>query len=260
VSRFISFAAFSVCVACVFSAACDDNDAPTVPEGPQPLNFEFSFQSSDEGFVAGFADYPAGDEENYELEGGWSELPEHDSLTTDDKGIMLHGRNASDDLFMFVKCKLGASQGVAPDVIYQLDMTVKLASENGTGCVGAGGAPGEANYFKAGASAEEPKAEDTDGFMELSVDKGQQATGGPAAWTIGNLANGVDSCEADVWRYKTLQLEEFYVKASGDGEIWLLLGTDSGYEGITTYYITDITADLTPTELDSIPDDALSAK
>jgi hypothetical protein len=232
--------------------ACD-SDSPLTPEYPQPLNFEFSFQNSDDNFITGFADYPEGSEEQYQLTGGWSDLPEHDSLDTDDRGIMLHGANGSDDLFMFVKRRLGSTDGVEAEVVYRLDMSIKLASENGSGCAGAGGAPGESNFFKAGASNTEPEAIASDGFMQMTIDKGQQSNGGADALTVGDLANGTDSCSADVWRYKNLHLDEFYVKSSATGDIWLLLGTDSGYEGITTYYFSEISVDLTPTEMADVP-------
>lgn len=252
-SRNIFAVAFTALFVSLAITGCDNDDTPTGPETPQPLNFEFTFQSSDEEFETGFADYPEGAEEQFDLAAGWADLPEHDSLDTGDKGIMLHGSNESDDLFMFVKRGHSSSDGVEADIIYQLDLTVTFATENGSGCSGAGGAPGESVYFKTGATGVEPVSSSVDGFMEMNIDKGQQSVSGDDAVVIGDLANGTSDCSGGLWVYKSLSLSEFYVRASENGDIWLMLGTDSAYEGITTYYITEIDVELTPTDLDSIP-------
>ena len=46
--------------------------------------------------------------------------------------------------------------------------------------------------------------------------------------------------------------EKSTVGAPGEAN-YFKTGTDSGYEGITTHYFSEITVDLTPTELESIP-------
>ncbi|MBW7996723.1 MAG: hypothetical protein FVQ81_09200 [Candidatus Glassbacteria bacterium] len=142
--------------ACLVLPACGDGGSPTGPEPPEELVFEFTFQNSNEGFSIGFVDYPEGREVDFQLSGGWAALPQHDSLDAGDKGIMLHGSNRSEDLFIFVKRMLDTDDGVEAGVVYKLEMTIKLASNTGSGCYGIGGAPGKSVFLKAGAVPVEP--------------------------------------------------------------------------------------------------------
>ena len=56
-------------------------------------------------------------------------------------GFYFQGSNLSDDLFMFMKRRLGPSDGVVAGQAYWLDYTVVLAS-GASACAGIGGSPG----------------------------------------------------------------------------------------------------------------------
>jgi hypothetical protein len=132
--------------------------------------------------------------------------------------------------------------------------TIGLASNAPSGAVGIGGAPGESVYLKAGASPVEPEVyldSDTDYYL-MNVDKGSGNSGnGEAASVTGHIANGLPAEEVDPQNPPYVSLtrrheHHWTVNASPDGEIWLLVGTDSGFEGLTAIYYQSIAVTLIP--------------
>lgn len=219
-------------------------DAAVDMDPEQQLVFTYEFSDDAMGWEAGFSDYFPDMQEDMDWVGGFQAADE----TPDDVGaaFTLQGTNTSDDLFMFMKKRLTRDDGIIDSAVYDLSFEIAFYSNAPSGCVGIGGAPGESVYLKAGASAVEPEPVLVgDGGLEqvrLNVDKGNQSTGGEAAGVVGNVANGV-ACEempsGFVLVTKSYTLEE-PVEASEDGELWLFVGTDSGFEGRTTLYYESI--------------------
>lgn len=205
----------------------------------------FTFARDAQGWIAGFADYPEGEEEFYELKSGIEPIPPETGLSGN--GFLLSGNNHSDDLFMFLKRRLGPEDGLIPDTEYHLHFFLEFASNAPSGAVGIGGSPGESVYLKAGGSTIEPKAVSVDGFLQMNVDKGNQAQGGHAASTVGNIANGRSPEEPP--RYVILRKEHKHppkIRTDNKGVLWLLIGTDSGFEGTTTLYYREFRVELLP--------------
>jgi hypothetical protein len=205
----------------------------------------FDFRAGASGWKAGFADYdPA--VHVIDAESGIRELPPELGAGT---GFYLAGTNASDDLFMFLKRRLGEADGIRPNRAYQVRLTIVFGSNAPSGSVGIGGSPGESVFLKAGASTQQPKpflAED--GHLRMNVDKGDQATGGPAASVVGAIGNGTadEGGEPAYVSLQRLHIHEFTVRADANGNLWLLVGTDSGFEGRTALFFQRIEATLIP--------------
>jgi hypothetical protein len=212
-----------------------------------PVRVEFDFGQGTQGWEAGFAEYRP-EMQSMMLEGEIRPLPPE--LGINGTGYYLQGMNHSDDLFMFLKRRLGTEVGVVPDQEYRVMFTIVLAANAPSGAVGIGGAPGESVYLKAGASPVEPEVylDSETGYYLMNVDKGSGNSGsGTAASVAGNIANGL-SAEADP-RYISLERQhehEYTVNASPYGELWLLVGADSGFEGLTGIYYQSITVTLKP--------------
>ena len=92
-----------------------------------------------------------------------------------------------------------------------------------------------------------------DGRYYMNIDKGNQASSGKNAVTIGNAANSVpcqtgpDGQIVRRWEVKTLTGDRpVEVEANRDGAVWLLAGIDSGVFGRWEFYITKFSATLTP--------------
>jgi hypothetical protein len=130
--------------------------------------------------------------EDMMLEAGIRPLPS--GLGVEGTGYYLQGMNHLDDLFMFLKRRLGTDNGVVAGQEYCIKFTIVFASNAPSGAVGIGGAPGESVYLKAGASTVEPEVyldSDTDYYL-MNVDKGSgNSANGTAASVIGDIANGL---------------------------------------------------------------------
>lgn len=215
--------------------------AVAAPSGPPPLTFSFDFASgSAHGWEADFADYN----------------PVTDMRTTAEIRLSppevggrpawyVSGWNYSDDLFMFLRRRVDA----APNQNYLADFTVTLATNAGRDCTGIGGAPGESVYMKAGLSPVKPVPVLMDDHLRLNIDKANQSQSGTHASVAGTLSAevptpcGVDAPFSTVVRRHA---HRYAVPASAAGELWLLFGTDSGFEGFTQWYVQRIDVTLTP--------------
>jgi cyclophilin family peptidyl-prolyl cis-trans isomerase len=203
---------------------------------------EFDFSAGDQGFASGFADLPAGyDPALYNLVAAHRNLPAELGAG---KGLFISGVNRSDDLWMFWKKKL---TGLQPHTDYQVVLDVEMASNVAAGLVGVGGAPGESVYVKAGASQAEPLVmPDSQGWLRLTVDKGNQSTSGSAAAVLGNIAKENDATDRYVRIHRNNRSVQQSATTSAEGSLWIFFGTDSGFEGATSLYYTHAAAVLTP--------------
>jgi len=224
---------FSLFLALTAACASSEKDLPRDSFPSLPL--------VDSGaWTHGFADYPATENEFYELSGGLRSLPP--PLSSEKQAYFLSGNNQSDDLFMFIK---GALVGLDPSQAYAARLRVELATNAASGCVGIGGAPGEAVHVKAGMSAAEPLSTNQDGYFQLNWDKGNQAQGGVDAAVLGDLANSTNDCEQADYQLKAFESPSAQLLRPGaDGTLWVLVGTDSGFEGPTSVYVSRVEVSL----------------
>jgi heat shock protein HslJ len=209
------------------------------------IEFTYTFDDGDEGWIADFADLPADyDPDFYELDSEWRELP--DDLGG--HGMYMQGHNRSDDLFMFLKRQI---DGLEPNASYGATFRLVLANNVPPGLSGVGGSPGESVYVKVGATTIEPIIieEDADGWLRMNIDKGNQAQEGEDMINIGDLANPNITPETAV-AYELMEQNsvgrDFEVTADGNGVVWFIVGTDSGFEGLTTLYYDTISVVLEP--------------
>ena len=212
-------------------------------EDQDHTEFTFTFDSGAEGWMVGFADVPVDyDQSIYELDHAHRPLP--DGL--EESGIYVQGHNRSDDLFMFLKRRV---EGLRPSAEYRVHASVDLATNVPAGLVGIGGSPGESVFVKAGASAVEPvTVVDDNQYLRMNIDKGNQSRGGETMTVIGNVAHlGVVDRE---YRIKTLDNGNMPLTVSADeeGRIWLIVGTDSGFEGLSAFYYSRISYQLSIVE------------
>ena len=219
------------------------------PEQPQVtardgVEADFEFERDTEGWAVGFADLPMDyDQSIFELDHGHRPLP--DGL--EGSGIYVQGHNRSDDLFMFLKRHVG---GLRPNTAYSVSVSIDLATNVPVGLFGIGGSPGKSVFVKAGASTVEPTAEEGDNrHLRMNIDKGNQARGGESMVVLGNAAH--DEVQGREYRIKTLDNKDqpLMVETDSQGRVWLIVGTDSGFEGMTTLYYSRISYTLSTVKL-----------
>jgi len=210
---------------------------------PEVVELDFSFEDGADGWVIRFADLPRDyDQSIYELDGGHRALP--DGL--DGSGLYLQGHNRSDDLFMYLKRQV---EGLVSGASYTVSATVDLATNAPLDSFGIGGSPGQSVYVKAGASTTEPDAApDSTGHLRMNIDKGNQSRGGMQMAVLGVV--GHPDIVGDEFRRKTLDSMDgpVVVEADEAGRAWLIVGTDSGFEGLTRLYYDRISFTLTPVD------------
>ncbi|HEY5747499.1 MAG TPA: hypothetical protein VIU12_15575 [Chryseolinea sp.] len=201
-------------------------------------SYSYDFAVSQNDWEVDFSDFPAGKEDSiyYELKFAYTDRP---ASAGSGKSMMLSGNNHSDDLFMFMKKKL---TGLSPNTDYTVVFDVELASNAPRGYTGKGSAPGESVFLKAGASGMEPKKVIESNQYTFNLDKGNQADAGSMAVVLGNIATLEGSTDyALITRSNaSSNAAPFIGRSNGDGEIWLFVGTDSGFAGVTAVYYTKV--------------------
>ena len=143
---------------------------------------------------------------------------------------------------MFLKRQVG---GLIPEATYAVSVSIDLATNVPTGSIGIGGSPGASVFVKGGASALEPDTVvDSNGYLRMNIDKGNQSKGGEAMAVLGNVAHP-DVAQRE-YRIKTLDSVglSLSVDADNEGRVWLVVGTDSGFEGLTRLYYARISYTL----------------
>jgi len=210
-----------------FSIACEKNENPG-------REFEFSFKNGNDGWHSFFSDYPQGSEALYELTFEYTTLPE--PLNTSVPAIMISGINHSDDLLSFIYRKF---DGLQPNKKYAVTFDVTLASNVADNSIGIGGAPDLA-FGVGGISYEPSNTVDGDGWHRPNfVSRLQSRESNDILTMTGTIGAG-----EDVFDYTLISRNNkdnpVMVTANSKGELWLMMGTDSGFEGTTTLYYSSI--------------------
>jgi hypothetical protein len=211
-----------------------------VASGLPAATVDFDFSTGDHGWTAGFADYPVGQEAFFELQ---AELRPRPTNLGGADALFISGNNHSDDLFMFCKRRVG---GLLPETPYAVEFDVQFASMYPDGSIGIGGSPANSVYLKAGATAVDPDTVVVDGYYRMNLDKGDQAAGGRDAIVLGDIAKPDDGTSDYVMVSRDNDGSPLWATSDAQGDLWLLFGTDSGFEGTTSLYYTRFQATLTP--------------
>jgi hypothetical protein len=199
----------------------------------------YDFEDGLEGWNVAFADYPVGEEEFYELESGHAPLP--DPLDDTEYALRISGNNHSDDLFMYAYRQVG---GLTPDAEYQVVFDLEIASNAPEESVGVGGSPGASVYIKAGALTGEPgRIVDDLNWYRTDFDKGNQAAEGDDMVNIGTAGTTLDAFVYTIID-RSNDGEPFMARSNTNGQLWLIIGSDSGFESTTTLYYDKISVHL----------------
>lgn len=210
----------------LFSNCSDDENDTTNPEF---VELTFDFQNDTQSWEGDFADYPVGEEDFYELSYEFSYLPS--PLNTNLGALKQSGNNHSDDLFMFIQRQLNELE---PNTDYKVSFEIEFASNVANGMVGVGGSPGEGVAIKAGVTNIKPEKINQEGMYQMNIDKGNQGTGGSDMFLIGDFSNDTNQNE---YTLKNLVANNILtVSTNSSGELWLVVGTDSGFEATTTIF------------------------
>ena len=135
---------------------------------------------------------------------------------------------------MFLKRKI---TGLKPNTNYTIFFELEIASNAATDGVGAGGSP-SALTIKVGASPKEPLSvyvQQVGLYQMQNIDKGEQSMEGKDVKVLGDI--GVRPGQKEYAIIERNNHNRPHRAVTNDkGEIWLLIGTDSGYESQSVLY------------------------
>ena len=231
-----SLQSLACCFLLFLAVACSDDDDAVAT--PRPLTFSYDFTDDADGWTGNFADYPVGEEDFYELAFDYTTLPA--PLDEGEGALRQSGNNHSDDLLMYASRQI---DGLVPGGTYRATFALRIASDAPDSSFGVGGSPGASVYLKAGLLGAEPtRTVDALDYYRVEFDKGNQAQGGSDMIVLGNFSNGTDE---SAYALKTLSNPEpLTATADADGRLWLVIGTDSGFESTTSIYYDAVTLSL----------------
>jgi len=201
--------------------------------------YTVDFSSSTDNWQVDFADYPVNSNDSvaYDLTTGVEKMPGSTGLTG--TGLLLSGKG-NGDLFMFLKRKIA---GLVPNTEYTIVFDVQVASNAPPWLVNSGAydSPGLGVYLKVGAVGKEPvKIVDVD-YYRMNIDKGNDGESGTDMITIGDVGvSPFNGSYAIITRSSSSVDTPITAHTNGNGELWLIVGTDSAFEGITALYYSRI--------------------
>lgn len=220
---------FVSCLSLFAGCTLDQNDEPQL----LLLTREYDFSQGIHDWAAGFADFSAdpADSTAFELKYGYAEPVE--SLVTK-RSVMLSGNNVNQDLFMYLKRRI---DGLEPNRYYTLTFAVDLASDLKGAVTSSGGAV----YLKVGASGVEPRTVIDRGQYVMNIDKGNHGVAGGDMISLGDIiSTATGATYSLVSRNNTMANSRYTARTNANGELWLIIGTDSNLGGIITLYYTRI--------------------
>ncbi|MCX7714025.1 MAG: peptidylprolyl isomerase [Chthoniobacterales bacterium] len=210
-----------------------------------PTFWDWDFSAGSQAFTSFFADLP----QNYDPE--LFELIAEERDAPADRGrrqrsLLLGGTNRSDDLWMAWKRQI---EGLIPGQAYHFWFGVEFSSDADLSAVGIGGSPGGSVYLKAGASTAEPLVSaDAAGWLRLNIDIGSQSQPGAAAAVLGPIGKPDRSPHGFLRLAATNWNTPVTARADSEGRLWVFVGTDSGFEGSTEWYLHRLTIVAAPAE------------
>jgi hypothetical protein len=215
--------AFVLIVLC----SCMDDDAK---DGIEIFSVNFDFSDGAGGWTADFTDYPVNDNPQADTVYRWkAEFIPAAAAPIGQDAYMLSCNNVCGDVFMFLKTKV---DGLKPNTNYNVVYEIALSSD---------AIAGQGIILKGGASDLEPKKVIENNYYVLNIDKGTDTTSGENAISLGDIgvSNPTQDYNAAV-KGNFNAYQPFVSKTNSHGELWLVLGTDSLFEGTTTVYFTSI--------------------
>jgi hypothetical protein len=200
--------------------------------------YTFNFETDAQGWNAYYSDYPVGQENFYELFFGHSRLPAPLDITV--KALKITGNNHSDDLLSLIYRKFEALE---PNRVYAVSFSIDLASNVQTNIIGIGGAPDLA-LGAGGISFEPASSIDDQGLYRPNFSSALQSRqSNDTLKMLGTIGVGENITEYTLINRNNLQ-DPIYLSSNNKGELWLVIGTDSGFEGPTTLYYKTISVSL----------------
>jgi hypothetical protein len=220
--------ALLVSISCLI-LSCVGNDTAT-----DYSDFNFDFSLDDHDWQSFFADYPAHEESFFELDFGWKNQPL--PLDTTVKTLMISGNNHSDDLFMGIYRKV---ENLIPGAVYKVTFEISMASNVATGSVGVGGSP-DLSLGVGGMYYQPDTLRDNDGWYRPNFMSLLQSHESNSTLKVAGTIGVSDTTTQYTVIHRDNLDAPMNLKVSNQGELYLMIAVDSGFEGITKLYFKSV--------------------
>lgn len=232
-------------LSCFFLISCGSGDSSlSPPEEKKSLLLTYDFSETAQDFSIDTADHSVEHELNDLI---ISELVQLPSPYEYRQGIHFAWLNYSDDIKGFIKKGI---TGLSANTQFQVDFNVSVLSNVSEYC-GGSGSPGADVRVKASLLLEEPIKSIESYFIYdvlyqdyiINIDDGQ--SGGDDVVLLGNIGLPVECTQEiidnPIWEIKLLtNNDNFIFTTDSDGEAWVYVSIDSGTEGPSDFYITEL--------------------
>jgi hypothetical protein len=201
-------------------SACNNDDVET------DTVVESDFQENENGWTGHYALYEDAHQDSISFLSGRRRLVS--PLDTTRYGFKVEGKNVEDSLFLYVKKKLS---GLNPSKTYFVYYSVDLSS----GYPDTINSAGRLGSLKVGASANEPLIVKSGGasYNGVAINKGLWNVDGKEMVVLGNLSNTATTPGYKLIGYNN-NTKPVAVTPNTQGEIWLCVGADTRFKGITS--------------------------
>lgn len=196
--------------------------------------FEFDFTENTEGWEGFFSDYPVGSESFYELEFAHSYLPPPLDETV--RALKISGNNHSDDLLSLIVKKI---DNLRPNTVYSVTFNIEIASNVTINAPGAGGSP-DLEFGVGGLSYKPENSVNAGYYRPNFTSLLQSRQSNEVLQSAGRIGVSTDHPAPYTLVNRNNLSEPMPLKTNNNGELWIMIGTDSGFEGITTLYYKSI--------------------
>ncbi|HEY5823847.1 MAG TPA: hypothetical protein VIT44_05775 [Cyclobacteriaceae bacterium] len=198
--------------------------------------YTFDFSNGTQEWKSFFSDYPVGAEIFYKLEFTHTGLPV--PLDVNSKAIKVSGSNGSGSLLSMTYRKF---DHLRSNTDYSITFDIELASDIPSNAIGAGSSPNLC--LGAGGVAYEPtsQVDEQDQYQPRFESTLQSGLSNEVFKVLGRIGVSDDDVNVPFTLINRNNLSDPIVLRSNDkGELWLLIGVDSGFEGQTTLYYKNI--------------------
>lgn len=204
------------------------------------LDYEFDFDNlGQENWNSLFSDYPVGSESSYELEFQYTNLPE--PLDQNIKALKISGNNHSDDLFSAIYRKFNE---LKPNTTYSVTFDIVMASNAPSNTPGVGGSPdlslgaGGINYIP------ENTIDNLNYYRPNFESNIQSGLSNEVFKILGNIGVSDIIPTPFILINRNNLADPIKINSNSNGELWLMIATDSGFEATTTLYYKSIIIEL----------------
>ena len=196
----------------------------------------FDFEDGEQGWEGGISDFPIDEKDSSDY--SFSNIQVPVSLSLENKGLNISADNPHGDLFYYFKRKVS---DLGSNITYKIDFEflvyTQLSQSETTSS--------EEIYLKVGAVNYEPNLQqllwkNSENYFVLNIDKGEtNSESGKDIVNVGSVKE-FTSDTPDVISGNTFDFN-IEVESNKNGEVWLVIGVDSGFKSQLTFGLAALT-------------------